>query len=312
MDPVGTLDLAGVTDALIAALRTAIGASPLWKVNGGPIKEFVIEVTGQAPDVARDIGGCQLSLALIHVAHDAANRNRSIRGPTGITVPTQPMALTLTYALAAFSGKNYVEEQQAMSVALAWIAAHPIQHFTAVAVPAHAIECTLTIESASLDEIARLWQSFTGAMRLTALLRVGVVFLGADPAPVQPVDPPDRMGLSVAPTGALDVSPQLLGISGPVVIATGKAIGTPLVPGATAIIAGLGLKESDRLFLSPPDDGPIDVTAWATFQPPYMLHLTLPAGPPGAPPISSPQPGIYRLRVGTKTGPWIPLEIKEP
>lgn len=303
-----TLDLAGVTDALVAALEAEVENSVLWVVNGGPIAQFVINVSGMAPDLARGDGDTQLSVALIHVMPNPAYRNRSLRGPDGLVVHPAPIALDLTYALTAFSGRDYVREQQALSLALAWVAAHPIQRFASVSVPPQPIECSLTIETASLDEIARLWQSLSGALRLTALLRVGVVFLGAEPAPVEPAKSPTRMGLVVTPADLKAAAPLLLAISEPVTIATGGEPEAPLRPGETALVAGLGLAAMEKLVLTPAGGGAdIDVTGWASGISASSLKLNVPL-------VGAPPPGSYLLRIELppQSGPAIPVEIGAP
>jgi hypothetical protein len=310
MAAVGTLDLASVTDALVAALQLAVDSSPLWGLLPPQVPAIEIEVTGESPDVARAKGDCQLCLSLIHVAPDANYRNRSLPGPGGIVTAPEPMALTLTYVLIAFAGKSYVQEQQAMSTALAWIASHPIQRLTVTAVPAHMIECTLTIETATLDEIARLWQSLTGAMRLTALLRVAVVFVGSDPAPGPAADRPSRIGMLVAPASSLGASPQLLAVAGPILIGEDDPAvpNTQLSPGEVGVVSAIGLLGTESLFLSPLDDSDsFDVTPWVTHRGPNTLHLKLPAA--GAPPAGTPDPGTYRLRMGSPTGASILLEV---
>lgn len=310
-----TLDLSSITDALISALNTAIGAAPLWTVNGGPVAKFTITVSGQSPDVARDEGDCQLSLALVHLSPNASWRNQTFRGPGGTVSPVAPMALTLTYALAAFAGKDNVHEQQAMSVALAWIAANPIQRFTVAATPAHQIECTLGIESVTLDELARLWQSLGGAMRLTSLLRVSVIFLGVDPTIPAPSPKPTKMGMLVAPTNHVGEGPMLLAVSEPIsLIVAGSPTEAPLRPGETALVAGVGLDGPEKLFLSPQDDSSsIDVTGWASNRRANTLHLTLP-GAVGVPPAGAPAAGIWRLRLAAAplSGVSIPLEVGAP
>jgi hypothetical protein len=313
---VGTLDLASVTDALVAALTNAIDTAPLWTVNGGPVTKFTITVSGQSPDVARGEGNTQLAFALVHLTPNASYRNRTVRGPDGLSVMLEPMALTLTYVLVAFAGKDYVSEQQAMSVALAWIAANPIQRLTVAATPAHTIDCTMTLESASLDEIARLWQSLSGALRLTAVVRVGVVFVGADPAPVTASPNPSRIGLVVAPADAMAGSgARLLAVSEPLTMTAGAIVNeAPLAPGDVAVVAGLALDGPERLFLSPVDDSAsFDVTAWATNRRANTLRLTLPAVG-GTAPAGTPPPGVYRLRIGTAplTGASIPFVVGAP
>lgn len=285
MAAVGTLDLASVTDAIIAALQAAVDSSPLW----GVVPRIEIKVTGESPDLARTSpdGRCRLSLSLIHVAPDASYRNRSFQGSGGIVTPPEPMALTLTYVLVAFAERAYVEEQQAMSTALAWIVSHPIQRLIVTAAPPHSIECTLTIETATLDEIARLWQSLTGAMRLTALLRVAVVFLGSEAAPGPPAEPPTEIGLFVLP------KPALIAASG------------PGGPDDAVLVSAFGLAGDERLFLDPPGGGAgIEVTAWVTERGRNFLQLKLP------PVAGIPPPGLYRLRIGAPEGAFIRLEIE--
>jgi Pvc16 N-terminal domain len=280
------------------------------------VAKFTITVSGQAPDVARAEGDTQLALALVHVVPNATYRNRVARGPGGHDVVLAPMALTLTYALVAFSGKDYVSEQQAMSIALAWIAANPIQRLTVAATPAHVIDCTMTLESATLDEVARLWQSLSGAMRLTAVVRIGIVFVGADPAPVVPSPVPTKLGLLVSPAEPpFAGGPRLLAISEPLTMTVGAVVNeAPLAPGEAAVVAGLGLDGPERLFLSPVDDSAsFDVTAWVSNRRANTLRLTLPAAV-GAPPAGAPAPGVYRLRLGAAplTGASIPLVIGAP
>jgi hypothetical protein len=308
---VATLDLASVTDALVHALQQAVDASPLWGPLPPHVPAIEIDVTGESPDVARTKGDCQLSLSLLHVAPDAHNRNRALAAPGGIVSPAEPVALILTYVLVAFAGKAYVREQQAMSAALAWIAAHPIQRLTVTAIPPHIVECTLTLQTATLDEIARLWQSLIGPMRLTALLRVGVVFLGTDPVLGPPAKAPSRMGMLVAPTDRLAAAPQLLAVAGPILIGkTDPAVpNTRLAAGDVAVVAAIGLAGTEALFLSPLDDSAsFDVSSWVTHRGPNTLHVKLPA--PGALPGGTPSPGTYRLRIGAATGASILLEIR--
>jgi hypothetical protein len=305
-----TIDLSSVTDALIVGLNKAITDAPLWVANGGPTAPFTIAVSGIPFDLARGEGGAQLSLALIHVGPSATYRTQMQRGPTGLTAALAPAALTLTYAVSAFAAKDYVQEQQAMGIALSWILANPIQRLTIAAIPPRQVEYTMTLEPAGIDEIARIWQSVTGALRLTVLVRVGVVFLGPDPAAVVPQPKPDQVGMLVTPADLSAGPPALLTASEAVAVANGLSL-APLAPGQTTIVAGLGLGGTDKLFLSPADDSvSFDVTAWVGPRVANTLHLTLPAAA-GVPPAGTPAPGLYRLRIGTAafTAPSIPLEI---
>lgn len=307
MTAAGILDLSIVTDALVDGITNAVQVSPLWTVNGGTTAKFNIAVTGMAFDIAREEGEVQLSLSLIHVGPNIAMRNMTRRGPDGISVLNSPSALTLTYALSSFAAKSYTHEQQAMSIALAWLLAHPYLRFTA-GNPAHAVECTVTLTPANVDEISRLWQSLSGAMRLTSLFNVGVVFVGPDEPKGVPAPKPTQMGVLVGPTDPADAGTRLVAAASPSLISSGAAL-VALAPGKTAIVAGYGLNGPERLFLSPDDDSAsIDVTAWASQRTANTLHLTLPAVA-GVPPAGAPASGRYRLRIGTAPLTGTPISL---
>ena len=92
-----------------------------------------------------------------------------------------PMALDLYYLMSAFSAGNYHWEQQAMSVALRIFHASPIIRSPAASpVP---WELTLTMEHRSYDEMSRLWQATTSALRLSVIYRAAVVFIDPDTPP---------------------------------------------------------------------------------------------------------------------------------
>lgn len=305
-----TLDLASVTDALVGKLSDAFDNSPLWTVNGGTEQKFTLKINGMPFDLARKETDSQLNLSLIHAGPNPSYRNLTQRGAGGVEQPLLPAALTLTYAVSAFSGKDYVREQQAMGIAFAWILGNPIQRLAVAGAPPRQIECSMTLESTSLEEMSRMWQALSGAMRLTALIKVSVVFLGPDPAVAAPQDPPDKLGLAIGPAGVVTASPQLLVATEPVLVVDGKPR-SPWQPGQTIIVAGLGLDGVELLFLSPEDDSSVvDVTGWASDRRSNSLHLRLPTGA-GAPPAGPPAAGPYRLRIGLAphTGASIPIVI---
>jgi Pvc16 N-terminal domain len=305
-----TLDLASVTDALVGELSDAFDNSPLWTANGGTQPKFTLKVNGMPFDLARKETDSQLNLALIHAGLNPSYRNLTQRGAGGVEQPLLPAALTLTYAVSAFSGKDYVREQQAMGIALAWILGNPIQRLTVAGAPPRQVECSMTLETTSLEEMSRMWQALSGAMRLTALIKVSVVFLGPDPVVPAPQGPPDKLGLAVGSTGALMASPQLLVATEPVLVADGKPR-SPWQPGQTIVVAGLGLDGAELLFLSPEDDSSVvNVTTWVRDRRSNSLHLRLPTGA-GVPPAGPPPAGWYRLRIGLAphTGASIPVEI---
>ena len=210
---VGVLDLAIVTDHLLAQLRAARTTSRLWTEepprppldpattpvlpappagDTTPAEEFDIFFTGMPPDAARAMtGGCKVSLYLFHVAPDkfyrstfpADPRDSSRASTRARQIPQQPLALTLYYLLSAHS-ESYVQEQQAMSIALKSFHENPI---VTARVPAHTRqqEFTVTMEPETIDEIGRLWQSTSAPLRLSAVYRASVIFL----EPEQPTRP---------------------------------------------------------------------------------------------------------------------------
>ena len=297
-----TLDLSSVTDTLIGLLDAAQNTTPLWTVNGGPIPKFTISATGLAPDIARTLGGCQLSLCLMHVAAAAAWRNTPTVGTRALVNAQQPMALELSYLLTAFADKDYHQEQQAMSIALACFHATPI-HKT----PSE--EYSLTIETASLDEMSRLWQSVTVPMRVSALFRVSVIFLRPRDLASVPAAPPRIARLSLGPAvpGAV---PTLLppAETATFTVPVGAtpddvtiALSDPVaVPGVTLLLGGDGLDrpEAAEVYLSTAD-GVTEwtITAWRTRRTASEIVLVPPNGF-GVPPVGLPPPGVYRIAVG--------------
>lgn len=301
MTMVGIPDLSAVTDELIKGLKAAVTNSAIWATT----TRYTIMVSGMAFDLAREEGDVQVALSLVHVGPNPSLRNLTQRGASGLTTITSPTALTLTYALSAFGAQNYAHEQQAMSIALAWLLANPYLRF-AVGTPPRPIECAITLEAAGFEEIGRLWQSFGGPLRLTALFRVSALFLGPEPPTATPAPRPTQLGMLVGP--AEGTGPRLLFAMDRALIDSG-ASQPPPGPGDVLLVGGLGLDGTDRLFLSPDDDGSsFDVTGWIDDRTANVMRVALPAAS-GAPPTGTPPAGHYRLRIGAATGPAIMLEI---
>ncbi len=194
----GLLDLSIVTDRLLKQLTDCTATSRLWVedlttplVTTPP--PFTISFTGLPPDTAQSMDNCQLSLYLFHVAPDKFNRNAFPLGGRARTIPEQPLALTLYYLLSAHSKKSYIEEQQAMSIAVKCFHDHPTVSLT-VPIDDRTEEFTLTMEPQGVDEIGRLWQATASPLRLSAVYRASVIFLEPEvPArpPVKPVIRPE-------------------------------------------------------------------------------------------------------------------------
>jgi len=219
LQPLGVLDLSIVTDRLIKLIEKSRDESPLWATLGATSPTFTITVTGAMPEAVRKDGGCQVSVYLFHVTEDKYQKNAPVTGPRVPPIPTQPLSLNLYYLVTAFADKDYVQEQQAMSIVLRCFHENPIVRENVVipVPPAQTVkeEFTLTMEVETSDEMARLWQAVTVPFRLSVVYKVSVVFI-TPPAPAVPLAPkPQRLGLTVDPTLSPDAqkgqSPPLHG-----------------------------------------------------------------------------------------------------
>ncbi len=182
------LDLSAVTDSLIDLVKTQWSSAPIWAELGLGGPSFTPTFTGLAPDAIREgnDGGPQLSMFLYHVESNNAQEStwwapEMVRSP-GQPVRYMPLALDLYYLLSAYSDK-YVEEQQAMSVALRIYHANAVVRSGPPSPPDPgplAWQLTLTMEHRSYDELSRLWQATTAALRLGVVYRAAVLFMTPD------------------------------------------------------------------------------------------------------------------------------------
>jgi hypothetical protein len=185
--PLGLLDLFLVTERLIAQLNACTATTRIWDddtTTPPRNPKFTIRYTGLAPDAARndkDDSDCQVSVYLFHVTPDVFHRNTFPLGGPAQTHATQPFALTLYYLVTAWAEHSIRYEQQAMSIVLKCFHENPLS----MTVPIEDREegFTLTIEPQTVDEVTRLWQAINLPLRLSAIYRVGVIFLEAAPAP---------------------------------------------------------------------------------------------------------------------------------
>ena len=320
---IGLLDLSIVTDRLIALLVDARDNSPLW--GGGP-PSFNIEITGAAPDTARDGADCILSLYLIHAATSKHTLNSPIPqhnqppGPQSVRpAPFHPLGLELFYILTAWADKKYVQEQKAMSIALKCFHDHPIVR-TTVTIDGTPVpeEFTLTMELQTPDDLSRLWQAVTVPARLAAVYRVSVVFLTPE-APAALNVKPKTVGLTVigGDLGAGSL-PSLLGTQRSVTFRSPITTGIPqpdlrtfdlspavAAPGESLTLFGSALAspQAQQVFLL---DGGTEHDITAAWHPnaandtASRIVLTLPATV-GALPANAPPAGVYQLRVGSGT-----------
>lgn len=311
-----TPDIASITDAihdeLDAAVQTAIAG------------DFTVTVSRSSPETTRK-QPCQLTFYLMHVGRDAYWRNAPVAGPNPQLNASQPLSLNLYYLLSAWSDARYEQEQRAMTVALQYFHANPIyRHLSGGLVDE---EFTISVEADSIDEMSRLWQAFTVPMRLSCVIKVGVVFVAPEVAPAQPARPPATANLAVGPAGAAGDPIALYGamnlafapfpvptdrtlerVAGGELVAVASRPG-PLPETSNIIVRGASLEQPDaaQVYLSNSDgssEWPLAADWRAPASDPGLLELILPKLYLAALPAAGttlaklPPPGSYRLAVG--------------
>src|SRR5258708_2829236 len=314
----GVLDLSVVTDKLINMLKACRDASPLFKANGGLVDPFTITVTGSMPETVRADGDCQLSLYLYHISQDSHQRNSGIAG-RAVPIPDQPLSVDLYYVLTAFAKKEYVLEQQAMSIALRCFHNNPFVRITeSISGSPVKEEFSLTMEIEPIDKLGFLWQAFSAPFRLSAVYKVSVVFITPE-TPLPPPGPPvQRVSVTADAVAPLFAEQgQVFGTSRAVTFLTpDSTVAVPksksfdltpavVAPGERFVLYGGELNQPTvaRIFLGLPDDTEQDVTSWKSTDPkvaPTKSRITLDLPPTIGPlPANSPAPGLYRLRTGS-------------
>lgn len=317
----GMLDLSIVTDGLRAQLETCIAKSPLW--GGGP-PAFQITVNPNAPDVARTGGGCQLCLYLFHVAQDkfqinSLTSNSNGGYPRAPGLPYHPLAVDLYYLLSASSTDGgYLEEQKAMSIAMRCFHEHPIIATTVPFGPAHPEQYTLTMDIESIDELGRLWQATTSAIRLSAVYRVSVIFISPE-APPEPGPPVKKVNVFVGtPQGTratVIYRPKESTVADPLTKAYDLTPAT-VTPGQPFILYGVDVT-GQRIYLTDPAGGETDRTIWINpaIETPTSARVALSVPGNFGPALNQcPDPGLYRITVGqgTERSASLPLVIAAP
>jgi hypothetical protein len=285
-----------------------------------------VKVYCHSPDTSRKHDGyCHLTLYLLHVGRDPYWRNTPVSGPRPQLNDAQPLSLNLSYLLTAWCDLDYASEQRAMSVALQAIHSQPI--VTQTIIQAQSLgqylpdgEFTMSIEADTIEEMSRLWQAITAPIRLSALIRVGVVFIQAPATPPVPWPAPTVANLSVSPDPSAAPKAPLLYAGGGVIMQPGLPPGDPnqvtaasgpltTAGGGSLVIAGNGLNliTPAHAFLSVPGTATEwDVTPWLQGAVEAgQITLVLPssyADPASAlpaPPAATPLPGLYNFTLGT-------------
>jgi len=299
----GVLDVSIVTDRLIDLLKSYRDHSAIWPTPGSPT--FNIDISGSSPDSVRSGADTVLSLYLFHIAENKNLRNSPVLPDTRVApVPFQPMALDLYYLLTAWADKDYVHEQQALSIALKCFHENPIVRKT-VTIEAQPVpeEFTLTMEVQSADEMGRFWQSTTVPARLSAVYKVSVVFITPEKVPA---GAPKTRSIEIE-VGTGDVAaqlPVLFGAQRTVTFVSPIAADPHVIdvavaaPGESLTLFGSGLDQpqAKKIFFV---DGITETEVTTTWHPSATddtksrIVVVLPAGAPPA--------GVYQLRVGDAT-----------
>jgi hypothetical protein len=334
MIPWSTPDIGNITNVLRDLLDQGIAqytaATGLSTAN--------IKVSCDAPDT-RKAGdpNCYLTVYLLHVGRDPFWRNTPVQGSRGQLNNAQPLSITLSYLLTAWSDKDYTSEQRAMSIALQTFQSFPIVTKNLIDTvlkdgwPTDG-EFVISLQADTIEEMSRLWQAFTVPMRLSALIKVSVVFLQTLDPPTIPSIPPQSANLAVSLLPPLTPPvppqpPQLIGglrlavapldadmtladlaptFGPPVAVGDGAAVSGQVMGGSVAIAgAGLDMTQASHVYLGVPG-GPVwDVTPWRQGVTEDWLWLALPnayADPTKTPPPgATPLPGLYNLSVGDGT-----------
>jgi Pvc16 N-terminal domain len=230
-----------------------------------------------------------------------------------------------------------------MSIALQTIHANPI--VTQKLIIAESLtqwlpqgEFVISIEADTIEEMSRLWQAFTVPMRLSALIRVGVVFIAPvdaisppnippsttnisiepepiEPPPPMPSDPPSLIGghgIHVPPLPPNADPAAVTQTVGPLIAVGGNPAIVAAHPeqalGSTLILLGNSLMTpaAASLFLGLPGTATDwDITSWIAKRSAGEIDIVLPASyaPPGDtapfPATLTPVPGIYTIAVGS-------------
>lgn len=312
-----TPDLSDVTQVLKGLVENAINQSALPVGN--------IKVYCDSPDAARQSDGfCHLTLYLLHVGRDPYWSNTPVSGPRPQRIVSQPLSLNLSYLLTAWCDKDFVSEQRAMTIALRMIHSTPI--VTQTTIQTNMLqqwlpegEFVMSITADTIDEMSRLWQAFTVPIRLSSLIRVGIVFIDPETAPPPPAIPPSSANLTISPapvasaaaqlqSGAALSAPPVPPDAAPAEITVGA--GPPIcVAGGSLVVAGSGLdlSQASDVFLAVPGGAEWNVTApWrqaptepGTFVLQFPAAYADPATALPAPPAAMPAPGLYTLAVGS-------------
>ena len=215
------LDLSAVTDKLINLVKTQWATAPIWAELGVGGPTFTPTITGLAPDAIRKGDGPQLSIFLYHVESNNAQESawwapEMVRSP-GEPVRYLPLALDLYYLVSAFAESSYVDEQQAMSVALRIFHANAVVRSGPPSPPAPgplAWQLTLTMEHRSYDELSRLWQATTAPLRLGVVYRAAVLFMTPD-KPVAPHGEVEEVDIAVKTMAASLADADIVKVTAP-------------------------------------------------------------------------------------------------
>ncbi len=317
MQPWSTPDLSDITAVITGLVQAALNAAVPSASN--------IKISNNSPDSRTSDSYCHLTLYLLHVGRDPYWRNTPVSGPRGQLNSSQPLSLNLSYLLTAWHDTDFASEQRAMTIALQAIHSQPIVNTAVIQKDGLSQylpngEFTVSIEADTIEEMSRLWQSITVPIRLSALIKAGVVFIApAVPNPPPPSLPPTVANLSVAPN---PITPTPATAPPPLLFAGGSVAMQQVLPasadpsqvlsstgpltavgGTPLLVAGNALDAPDaaQVFLAAGSATPVDVTACrqAPVQPGQIVLALPPAYGSAASATATPPPGLYAISVGS-------------
>ena len=308
--PFGLPDASLVTEQLCQTLREALSPLPdaatvsVSVLSAAPTAVPVI-VSGDPPDVLRQKGGAQVSVYLFHVMQNTSMRNAPVVSQTALPIPYQPLGLELFYLVTAFCEGDYAREQQLFSEAMKCLHENPALRIT----PPGREEperLRVALEPESLSDMAQRAQAAGIPIRLSAVYRVGTLFL-EPPAPPPAAPRVTAWTVSAYPfTAWQDKTAQVLGtVLHARYTKPGGAEGAydlspaTVAPGQTFLLHGLNFGgAANRVCLLDAGGTERDVTdAWvqsgATTDSRFVLQI---------PVEDAPVPGVYQLCVGGAAG----------
>jgi Pvc16 N-terminal domain len=269
------------TNRAIAAV-TATLRNMLFQALSGDATLSGTIVTTKAPDQARQGGvtGNQLNLFLYRTSIDAAWRNQDPPPARPGELSQPPLPLVLSYLMTAYGeDDDEVLAHQLLGVGMQVLNDQPVlpasaitQALSGTGLEAQPDRVRITPHPIPMDEISRLWSTFSTGYRISVSYDAAVVLIDNS----QPVTAP----LPVLARSPGDRGPFAAAGTAPFIQAALPPGGRPGArPGDTITLTGRGLGGVTQVQVSCPAlDGPQLLTPAAVAD--QAVTVQLPAGPP--------------------------------